>query len=196
MAFYDSIAPGYDELYAEEQRIKLGIIKENLDIKNNDLLLDVGCGTGLSSDFDCEVIGIDPSMELLQQSNNNENDNKKQSIIKNAQKSKIFGTNSIGFNNKTTNKNNKVLGMAENIPFKDNAFDKVISVTAMHNFDDIVKGMQEMKRVGKNDFVFSILKKSAVYKLIEKEINENFNIRKIIDDKKDSIFICSKIFKQ
>ena len=82
MAFYDSIAPGYDELYAEEQRIKLGIIKENLDIKNNDLLLDVGCGTGLSSDFDCEVIGIDPSMELLQQSNNNENDNKKQSIIK------------------------------------------------------------------------------------------------------------------
>ena len=196
MAFYDSIAPGYDELYAEEQRIKLGIIKENLDIKTNDLLLDVGCGTGLSSDFDCEVIGIDPSMELLQQSNNNENDNKKQSIIKNAQKSKIFGTNSIGFNNKTTNKNNKVLGMAENIPFKDNAFDKVISVTAMHNFDDIVKGMQEMKRVGKNDFVFSILKKSAVYKLIEKEINENFNIRKIIDDKKDSIFICSKIFKQ
>tara|TARA_Y100000310_G_C20168326_1_gene572436 strand:+ start:84 stop:578 length:495 start_codon:yes stop_codon:yes gene_type:complete len=164
MEFYNNIAPGYNELYAEEQRIKLKIIKENLDIKNKDLLLDVGCGTGLSSDFDCNVIGIDPAIELLQQ------------------------------NKKPINKN--ILATAENIPFKDNAFDKVISVTSMHNFDDIVKGMQEMKRVGKNDFVFSILKKSAVYKLIEKEINENFNIRKIIDDKKDSIFICSKIFKQ
>jgi len=192
MEFYRTIAQGYDELYAEEQRIKLNIIKENLDVKNNDLLLDVGCGTGLSSDFKCEVIGIDPSIELLQQ-NNNENprfsslklkilNNKKQSIIKN-------------FNNKTINENNKILAIAENIPFKDNAFDKVISVTSMHNFDDIAVGIKEIKRVGKNDFVFSILKKSAVYKLMEKEIKENFNVNKIIDDKKDSIFICHKIFK-
>ena len=168
MEFYKTIAQGYDELYAEEQRIKLNIIKENMDIKNNDLLLDVGCGTGLSSDFNCEVIGIDPSIELLQQNNDNQNN---------------------------YNLNNKISARAENIPFKDNAFDKVISVTSMHNFDDIAAGIKEIKRVGKNDFVFSILKRSAVYKLIEKEIKENFNIKKVIDDKKDSIFICHNIFK-
>jgi len=168
MNFYKTIAQGYDELYAEEQKIKLNIIKENMDIKNNDLLLDIGCGTGLSSDFNCEVVGIDPSIELLQQNNDNQNN---------------------------FNINNKLLARAENIPFKDNAFDKVISVTSMHNFDDIAAGIKEIKRVGKNDFVFSILKRSAVYKLIEKEIKDNFNIKKIIDSKQDWIFICQKIFK-
>jgi len=178
MNFYGTIAQGYDELYAEEQRIKLRIIKENMNIRNNDLLLDVGCGTGLSSDFKCDVVGIDPSLELLQQINNN-----KPSIVINDKKT----NNNINFNN-------KILAIAENIPFKDNTFDKVISVTSMHNFDDIAAGIKEIKRVGKNDFVFSILKKSAIYKLIEKEIKENFNVKKIIDDKKDSIFICDASF--
>lgn len=170
MEFYNSIAAGYDELYAEEQRIKLKLIKENLDIKNNDLLLDVGCGSGLSSNFNCEVIGLDPSLELLNQGKKDNNEN-------------------------NYNLNNKILARAESIPFKDNVFDKVISVTSMHNFDDIQAGIQEIKRVGKKDFVFSILKRSAVYKLIEKEINANFNITKIIEDKKDSIFICHNVFK-
>ena len=66
MQFYNSIAKGYDELYSEEQEIKHRIIKENLKIKNTDLLLDVGCGTGLL-DFNCNTIGMDPSFELLRQ---------------------------------------------------------------------------------------------------------------------------------
>ena len=125
MNFYNLIAPGYDELYGTEQRIKVDIIKENLNIKTNDLLLDVGCGTGIS-DFNCKVLGIDPSVELLKQN--------------------------LG--------NQTILAKAENIPFKDNAFDKVISVTSMHNFDDIGNSIKEIKRVGKKDFAFSILKKN------------------------------------
>jgi ubiquinone/menaquinone biosynthesis C-methylase UbiE len=167
MNFYSSISKGYDELYGDEQRIKFDIIKENLDIKNNDLLLDVGCGTGLS-DFKCNVIGMDPSIELLQQNDNNQNNH---------------------------NINNKILARAENIPFKDNTFDKIVSVTSMHNFDNIEKSIREIKRVGKEDFAFSILKKSVLFDPIEKGINENFNVKKIIDGKKDWVFICSKIFK-
>lgn len=166
MDFYKLISKSYDGLYGEEQRIKLNIIKENLDIKNDDLLLDVGCGTG--SDFNCEVIGIDPSIELLQQHQKNNNK----------------------FNNK-----NKIPAKAENMPFKDNIFDKVISVTSMHNFEDIEKGIKEIRRVGKEDFAFSVLKKTRYFDFIEKNINENFDIKKIIDGKKDWIFICSKIFK-
>lgn len=158
MGFYDSIAKGYKELHGEEQKIKLNLIKQNLDIKDTDKLLDVGCGIG--SDFNCSVIGIDPSIELLKQNNNN-----------------------------------NILAIAETIPFKDNSFDKVISVTAMHNFDNIKTGIKEMNRVGKKDFAFSILKKSALFNPIEKEINKNFNIIKIIEEEKDRIFICSKIFK-
>tara|TARA_Y100000310_G_scaffold345527_1_gene466022 strand:- start:19020 stop:19520 length:501 start_codon:yes stop_codon:yes gene_type:complete len=166
MDFYRLIAKGYDELYEDEQKIKLNIIKENLNLKTSDLLLDVGSGTGLSSDLNCNVIGLDPSIELLRQ------------------------------DNPLDHISNRIMARAESIPFKDNSFDKVISVTSMHNFDDIEKSIGEIKRVGKEDFAFSILKKTKHFDLIENKIKENFNIRKIIDGKKDWIFICSKVFKQ
>src|SRR3989338_3843018 len=158
MDFYKLISKGYDGLYGEEQKVKHDIIKANLNIKNGDLLLDVGCGTG--SSFNCRVIGIDPSMELLQQSQNNNNKN-------------------------SYNAFNKILAKAENIPFKDNAFDKVISVTSIHNFDDFEKGILEIKRVGKRDFAFSILKKAKNFEPIQSEIKNNFSIEKLINAKQD-----------
>lgn len=155
MDFYRIISAGYDGLYGEEQKIKVEMIKQNFDINMNDILLDVGCGTGLSSDFSCKVVGIDPSLDLIRQ------------------------------NNKS-----KIVARAENIPFKDKTFDKVISVTSLHNFESVGKGIREIERVGKKDFAFSILKKSSKFDAIEKEIKQNFDILKIIDGKKDWIFIC------
>src|SRR3989338_936324 len=108
MDFYKLISKGYVELYGEEQKIKHDIIKVNLNIKNEDLLLDVGCGIG--ADFNCKVIGIDPSMDLLQQKSTNRTNR-----------------NSIVIGNKKAM--NKIQAAAENIPFKSNIFDKVISVT-------------------------------------------------------------------
>jgi len=165
MSFYKLISKGYNELYGEEQSLKHNIIKENLDIKISDLLLDIGCGTGISSDLNCRIVGIDPSIELLRQ------------------------------NNPLDHISNKIMARAELMPFKDNVFDKVISVTSMHNFDNIEQGIKEIKRVGKKYFAFSILKKSRFFDLIEKKINENFNVKKILDGKKDWIFICQKVFK-
>ena len=48
MDYYNQISKGYDELHGLEQLNKLNVIKNNLNIKNNDLLLDAGCGTGRS----------------------------------------------------------------------------------------------------------------------------------------------------
>jgi len=63
---YKYITRSYDELYKEEQLEKLKIIKENTKINKGDNLLDVGCGTGLSTEFfDCNSIGIDPCFEML-----------------------------------------------------------------------------------------------------------------------------------
>lgn len=157
MSFYNQISKGYDELYGEEQFKKLDIIKNNLDIKKNDLLLDVGCGTGISSQFNCKVIGLDPSIKLLK------------------------------FKNKA-----KINSVAEKLPFKDNIFDFIISITAIHNFQDIEKSFKEIKRVGKNKFVFSILKKSKKFDEIENLIKKYFNIEEIIEEDKDAIFFLKE----
>ena len=57
---YNSIAPSYNELHGEEQLKKLELIKPFLD---SDLILDVGCGTGIASPEGS--VGVDPSYELL-----------------------------------------------------------------------------------------------------------------------------------
>ncbi|NQV09409.1 class I SAM-dependent methyltransferase [Candidatus Woesearchaeota archaeon] len=153
MTYYNEISKGYNELYKEEQLKKLSIIKENLNIKQDSRLLDVGCGTAFSLDYlNCTKIGVDPSQELLKQS--------KHPVIK---------------------------GEAENLPFKDKEFDFVISLTAIHNFHNIEKGLKEMKRVG-NEFAFSILKNSKNFEIIESLIKKNFKSIKTIEEEKDTIF--------
>lgn len=80
---------------------------------------------------------------------------------------------------------------AESIPFPDTSFDVVIAVTSIHNFDDIEKGLKEIKRVGKDIFALTVLKKSPKKKAIINLIRNNFKIKKEIDEEKDLIFICS-----
>lgn len=83
-----------------------------------------------------------------------------------------------------------VKGRAEELPFPDNAFDVVISVTAIHNFEFIGKGLQEMKRVGKHRFVFSVLKKAKRFYDINTHIRRIFKVIKTIDEGTDLIYFC------
>ena len=63
---YNKIAKSYNELHEEEQIKKLKIIKDNIKIIPP--LLDVGCGTGISTNyFECVSIGIDNSKEMIKQ---------------------------------------------------------------------------------------------------------------------------------
>ena len=72
---------------------------------------------------------------------------------------------------------------AESLPFEDHSFDTVISLTALHHCD-IDKAIQEMKRVGKDNFAFTILKKSKHFKEIVKKLKDNFKLKEI-DEGKD-----------
>lgn len=157
MLDYDSMAGSYNELHGEEQSNKIAIIKNIIKISKKTKILDVGCGTGISSDFGCFVVGIDPSPGLLKY-----------------------------------NRHLKILGAAEALPFKNNSFDYAISVTSMHNFSDIAKSINEIKRVGKKDFVFSILKKTKKFDIIKSAIKNNFKIIKELEEEKDRIFVCRK----
>jgi ubiquinone/menaquinone biosynthesis C-methylase UbiE len=85
-----------------------------------------------------------------------------------------------------------ILARAEELPFPDNSFHIVTSITAIQNFEDIEKGLQEMKRVGKKNFVLSALKRSNRISLIEKLINHLFIVDEKIEEDKDIIFFCHK----
>lgn len=165
--YYDSIAKGYDELHEEEQLNKLNLIKKAIqedealaDFRNSRNLLDVGCGSGISTRFFNikERYGIDPSKEL----------------IKIAIKKDSGG---------------KYLVLkAEQINYS-KYFDIVISLTAIQNFDDIEAGLEKIKRSG-NKFILTFLRKSEKKELIERLIDEKFSVIKKLEEKKDIIYFC------
>lgn len=161
MQYYNEISKGYDGLHRDEQLKKLEIIKKIIELNGTERLLDIGCGTGVSSDFNCNVVGVDSSVELLKLNKNRD----------------------------------KINGIGESLPFKDDSFDVVISITSLHNFKDVLRGVEEIKRVGKNQFIFSILKKSKKFELIKNLIYSKFIISRKIEEEKDIIFFTSKKVK-
>jgi ubiquinone/menaquinone biosynthesis C-methylase UbiE len=170
--YYNHIASGYDELHGEEQIIKLELIGKELNsnpklkdfLKTNQALLDVGCGSGISTGFfkAKAKFGVDPSSELIK-------------IAK-----KNYPTAEF-----------KVAG-AESIPYRDKSFDTVISLTAIQNFNDLSKGLEEIKRVGKKDahYILTFLKKSPKHKDIDATIRMKFDVIKQIEETKDIIYFC------
>jgi ubiquinone/menaquinone biosynthesis C-methylase UbiE len=158
--YYDSISEGYEELHREEQEKKMRIILSEIKVNPDETLLDVGCGTGITTvPWNCIRTGIDPAKKLLEKAH---------------EKQKV----------------RYVLAAAENIPFPDNNFDVVTSVTAIQNFSDIRKGLSEIKRVGRKRYVLTYLKKSRKAGMIEGLIAEMFKVKKRIEEEKDIIFIC------
>jgi ubiquinone/menaquinone biosynthesis C-methylase UbiE len=163
--YYDSIAPGYDALHMAEQIRKMTAIIAELgeDIpRKGEKLLDVGCGSGISTSvWNCDCTGIDPSEKLIEIAHKN-------------YPGKRF-----------------VVASAEDIPFPDGAFDILISITAIHNFKDVRKAINEMKRVCKGRFVITVLRKAGKVDEIAKLLMINFNVKRIIMEEKDLIFICT-----
>lgn len=86
-------------------------------------------------------------------------------------------------------KGNVVQGSAEKLPFDDNNFDFVVSLTAIHHFEDLDKALSEIKRVGKGKVVVSLLKSSSRAEEIERKLEKEFKVEKIILEKKDIIYL-------
>mgnify|MGYP000445086022 CR=1 FL=1 len=169
MKHYDSIARHYDELYGREQLAKMESIDQEVHIKAEDLILDVGCGTGLLFDFVAPkaglLVGLDMSSEQLKIAY------KKMKTFPNVQ---------------------LVRADAEYMPFRENVFDKVIAVTLLQNLSDPEKFLGEVVRVNKphGECVITALKKrfdkNRLTSLFEKA---GLNFRFLKEKTKDFIIL-------
>ena len=98
------------------------------DLKNNCRILDIGCGKGfMLYDF----LRLIPDAEI-------HGIDISEYAIKNSKKEV---------------KNNLVLGNATKLPWPDNYFDLVVSITTLHNLKayDLEQALKEMERVGKKN---------------------------------------------
>ena len=168
--YYDTIANSYDELYGNEQIKKLELIlyllqKEKL-LKGKSTLLDIGCGSGISTRFfkdrlGLKCTGIDPSEKLIR-------------IARQKEKQISF-----------------VKGFGESLPFGDESFDVITSITAIQNFTDQKKAVQEIDRVCQNTGVIIITCLKAK-RNIEELFKAHFIIISKIVEEKDTIFFLAK----
>ena len=98
---------------------------EWLDPKEGERILDVACGGGVLSlkiaERDCEVHGIDLSEDVIN------------SAKRLAEREKIAYEFEIG--------------SAEDLPYPDGYFDKVVRSSSLEHFKDDIKALKEMHRV-------------------------------------------------
>lgn len=144
---FDNIAPRYDLLnHVLSMRIDVLWRNKLVNWLKNDqprLILDVATGTGdlaisVQKGTDAEVVGLDLSQQML---NVGIEKIKKQNLDKKISMQK---------------------GDAEHLPFEDNKFDGITVAFGVRNFENLEKGLAELKRVVKKNKSVYILEFSRV----------------------------------
>lgn len=144
---FDNIAPKYD-LLNHLLSMKIDVLWRNTLVKwmNKDqpkAVLDVATGTGdlaiaVQKGTDAEVTGLDLSQQML-----------------NVGIEKVKKLN-------LDSKISMMKGDAENLPFEDNKFDAVSVAFGVRNFENLTKGLSELRRVVKQGSSVYILEFSKV----------------------------------
>jgi ubiquinone/menaquinone biosynthesis C-methylase UbiE len=130
---YDQQAIVYDVQYLGEQNAKIEDILNSIRLGSNELVLDLGCGTGfLFQHINKRVellVGIDVSSRVLREAKK-----------------------------RTKNLSNIVLirADADYTPFPDHIFDRIFAITLLQNMPNPMKTITEMKRIGKPQAIFAI----------------------------------------
>jgi len=133
MRRYDQSAKVYDEQYREEQEAKNRVAMDNITLKKNSVVLDVGCGTGLLFAHVAEkakfTIGTDISRGILKEA---------------AKQAKQYDNAAL------------VLTDADNMPFADKTFDAVFAITLLQNTPNPIATLNEIKRVSKSNATIAV----------------------------------------
>lgn len=130
---YDLQAAIYDVQYIGEQDAKIESILKNVELDSNELVLDLGCGTGFLFRHIFEKAGFVVGMDLS-----------KKALLCAKKRTKNMTNVEL------------VCADADNTPFVDNLFDKVFAVTVLQNMPEPPKTIEEIKRVGKPQAIFAV----------------------------------------
>jgi len=151
---FDAISSNYDGL---NRVISFGIdvkwrkkVLALVAAKNPDNILDIATGTGdlailMTKTSAKTIIGLDLSAGMLE-----------------VGKTKIE-------EKKLSVKIEMVLGDSENIPYNDNHFDAITVAFGIRNFENLEKGLSEIKRVLKPNGIFVVLETSVPNKTLYKQ---------------------------
>jgi len=122
---YDVTAQIYDMRYAEEQAAKIEAALQHVKVKAA-MLLDVGCGTGISFDHVADearmTVGIDLSKKSLFKARERSRDHTRIHLVQ---------------------------ADADNMPLRNEVFDRVLAITLIQNMPNPTETLNEIKRVAK-----------------------------------------------
>lgn len=162
MAWFDSFAKDYDSWYLSKlgkfvDDVEKNLLQELADFSKGDNVLDIGAGTGTYSIWlgkkGLDVTALDQSTEMMK-------------VAKDKADKEGLDINWI-------------LGDAHNLPFSDNTFDLVISVTAIEFMDNPKRVLEEAMRVlkPKGKLIIGVLTKDSpwgeLYQAVAKEDPSN-----------------------
>ncbi|MCS7097877.1 MAG: methyltransferase domain-containing protein [Candidatus Methanomethyliaceae archaeon] len=127
MKMYNATAHLYNMRYEHEQKLKISFLLNKLRPKEDEILLDIGCGTGILFNMvNCKtMIGLDISINMLRE-------------VKNRGKIDL------------------ILADGEHLPIKDESIDIITSVTVLNLIMDKKRFLSEIMRCLKRGGKFGI----------------------------------------
>jgi len=174
MQSYDSTAHLYDMRYAGEQTAKIEAAMKSMNLEKHNLILDVGCGTGLIFSYVANkarmVVGLDISRKILFQAK---------------AKAKKFQNVYL------------ICADADNIPLKKGIFDYAFAVTLIQNMPNPLESLNEVERVTRENAVIVItsLQKKFSLEVFEKLLKKaGLNLFALMNENlKCHVALCTKI---
>ena len=176
MRRYDATAHIYDARYEEEQTAKYVAALENLQDRELELVLDVGCGTGLLFSHIKQtarrIVGLDIS---------------RKSLLKAKERLRNLTNTEI------------ICADADFMPLREGTVDRLFAITVLQNSPNPAQTLRELKQVSKNeaDFVVTGLKKvfsSVDFKGLLQEAG--LRVEPLVDEEtlKCYVAMCKKMY--
>jgi ubiquinone/menaquinone biosynthesis C-methylase UbiE len=174
MLHYDQTAGSYDAQYSEEQNAKMEAALRNIVLEENDIALDIGCGTGLLflhiADKTRLLIAIDISRKLLKQAK---------------KRAKQYLNIAL------------IQADADHTPFRNQTFHALFAITLLQNIPNPTATLEEIERITRPEATIGLttLKKRFTQKAITellKKAKLKIIIPKTTAKTRDHIITCQK----